>query len=72
MFLNTCILFITINHVHKLMKIAEDSRECKAKEAKTKGARGISLRACVVKAAGWTLAKANSNPSQEASANKAQ
>ena len=58
--------------MHKLMENAEDSRECKAKEAKTKGARGISLRACVAKAAGWTLEKANSTKSQEANINKAQ
>ena len=40
------------------------------KEVKTKGARGISLRVCVAKAAGWTLEKANSTTSQEASINK--
>jgi hypothetical protein len=38
--------------------------------AKAKVSRGISLRACVAKAAGWTLEKANSTTSQEASINK--
>ena len=41
-------------------------------EVKVKRARGISLRACVAKAAGWTLEKANSTTSQEANVNKAQ
>ena len=41
-------------------------------EVKVKGARGISLRACVAKAAGWTLEKANATTSQEANVNKAQ
>ena len=68
--MNTCILSIKINHVHKLMENVEDSRDCKTKEVKTKGARGISLRACVAKAAGGTLEKANSAPSQEASINE--
>ena len=35
-----------------------------------KVSRGISLRACVAKAAGWTLEKANALPMQEASINK--
>ena len=38
--------------------------------AKAKVSRGISLRACVARAAGWTLEKANALPSQEASMNK--
>ena len=38
--------------------------------AKAKVSRGISLRACVAKAAGWTLEKANAPPIQEASINK--
>ena len=37
---------------------------------KVKTSRGISLRACVAKAAGWTLEKANATPIQEASINK--
>ena len=53
------------------MENVEDSRDDKAEEVKTKGARGISLRACVAKAAGWILEKANSTTSQEASINKA-
>ena len=71
MFLYTCILSVKINHVHKLMENAEDSRDGNTKEVKKKSARGISLRACVAKAAGWTLEKANSTTSQEASINKA-
>ena len=38
--------------------------------AKAKVSRGISLRACVAKAAGWTLEKANASPPQEANINK--
>ena len=38
--------------------------------AKAKVSRGISLRACVAKAAGWTLEKANALPIQEANINK--
>ena len=53
------------------MENVEDSRDGKTNEVKTKGAKGISLRACVAKAAGWTLEKANSTTSQEASINKA-
>ena len=37
---------------------------------KAKVARGVSLRACVAKAAAWTLEKANALPTQEASINK--
>ena len=37
---------------------------------KVKTSREISLRACVAKAAGWTLEKANAIPSQEASIDK--
>ena len=68
---NTSILSIKINHVHKLMENAAGSRDGKTKEVKTKGARGISLRACVAKVTSWTLEKANSTTSQEASINKA-
>ena len=38
--------------------------------AKAKVSRGISLRTCVAKAAGWTLEKANASPPQEANINK--
>ena len=38
--------------------------------AKARVSRGISLRACVAKAEGWTLEKANALPSQEASISK--
>ena len=48
--------------------------EVKGKEektlAKSKVSREMSLRACVAKAAGWTLEKANALPTQEASINK--
>ena len=37
---------------------------------KAKASRGISLRAYVAKAAGWTLEKANALPMKEASINK--
>ena len=52
------------------MENVKDSRDVETREVKTKGARGISLKACVAKAAGWTLEKANSITSQEASINK--
>ena len=38
--------------------------------AKTKVSRGTSFRACVAKAAGWTLEKANDIPIQEDYINK--
>ena len=38
--------------------------------AKAKTSRGMSLRACVAKSMTWTLEKAISPPSQEASINK--
>ena len=53
------------------MNNVKDSGDGKTKEAKTKGVRGISLRACVAKAAGWTLEKSNSSTSQKAHNNKA-
>ena len=52
------------------MEKKEDSSIGKVKERIIKGARGISLRACVAKAAGWTLEKANATTSQEATSNK--
>jgi hypothetical protein len=55
-----------------LMENVEDSCNDKKKEVKVKRARGMSLRACVAKAAGWTLEKANSSTSQEANINKVQ
>ena len=53
------------------MEGVKDPRDVETKEVKTTGAKGISLRVCVAKAAGWTLEKANSTTSQEASINKA-
>ena len=47
------------------VKDAEEKNVVKAKVS-----RGISLRACVAKAEGWTLEKANSLPMKEASINK--
>ena len=52
------------------MEKVEDSSNGNEKEARVKGVRGISLRACVAKAASWTLEKANSATSQEATTNK--
>ena len=52
------------------MEKMNDPNKGKAREVKTKGARGISLRACVGKAAGWTLEKANAPLVQETSINK--
>ena len=52
------------------MDNAKDSCNVETRKIKVKRARGISLRACVAKAAGWTLEKANTTSSQEASNNK--
>ena len=52
------------------MDMVEDPSKSKTKEVKIKGAWGISLRACVAKAAGWTLEKANASLVQKASINK--
>jgi hypothetical protein len=52
------------------MEKEENSSNGKVKERMIKGARRISLKACVAKAAGWTLEKANSCTSQEATTNK--
>ena len=52
------------------MESVKGSRDGETKKIKTKGVRGISLRTCVAKVAGWTLEKAISVTSQEASINK--
>ena len=52
------------------MENVKDSREVETRIVKAKGVRGMSLRACVAKAAGWTLKKANATTSQETSSNK--
>ena len=52
------------------MENIKDSNDGKTKEVKTKGTRGVSLRACVAKAAGWTLEKANSTMSEDTNINK--
>ena len=54
------------------MENVEDPRKGKAREVKIKDVRGMSLRACVAKAASWTLEKANAATSQEANTNKTQ
>ena len=65
--------------MHELMESVKDSHDVETRETKItnekalangKVSRGISLRACVAKAAGWTLEKANALPVQEASINK--
>ena len=55
-----------------IMENVGDSSNGKAREVKIKGVRGISLRACIAKAASWTLEKANSSTSQKAGTNKTQ
>ena len=52
------------------MEKVEDSSDGNVKVRIIKGVRGISLRACVAKAVGWTLEKANLATSQEATTNK--
>ena len=52
------------------MENVGDSSNGNVKEAKIKGVRGMSLRACVAKAAGWTLEKANSATCQGTTTNK--
>ena len=52
------------------MEKVEDSSNDKTNERIIKGARGISLKVCVAKAAGWTLEDANAATSQEATTNK--
>ena len=52
------------------MESVKDSHNVETRKIKTKGSRGMSLRTCVAKAAGWTLEKANALPIQEVSTNK--
>ena len=52
------------------MENVKDSPDGKSREIKVKCARGISLKACVAKASGWTLEKANALPPQEVNINK--
>ena len=81
MYLRLIIERNVFKHLHPLgqnklraqsMENVGDSSNGKAREVKIKGVRGISLRACVAKVAGWTFEKANSTTSQEASTNKTQ
>ena len=53
------------------MESVKDTCNVETRETNTKGARGMSLRACVAKAAGWTLEKAHATSIHEASINKA-
>ena len=52
------------------MEGVKDSSYVEMREIKVKRERGISLRACVAKVAGWTLEKANAPPVQEGNINK--
>ena len=52
------------------MESVKDSCDGETRKTKTKGVRGISLRACVAKATSRTLEEANSVTRQEASINK--
>ena len=52
------------------MESVKDSRNEETREIKTKGVRGMSLRACVATAAAWTLEGANALPIQKVSINK--
>ena len=56
--------------MQELMEGVKDSSYLERREIKVKRARGISLRACVAKAVGWTLKKANAPPVQEVNINK--
>ena len=69
-FFNTYILFGRKSITYKKMEKAEDSSNGQVTKRIIKGQRGISLRACVAKSAGWTLEKANAAQSQEATTNK--
>ena len=52
----------------KNLSKANDTEEKNSAQAKT--SRGLSLRACVAKAVGWTLKKATALPIQEACIHK--
>ena len=54
------------------MENVKDSCNDKRDGVEIKRVRGMSVRACAAKAAGWTLEKANSSTSQEANINKVQ
>ena len=69
-FFNTYVLFGKNSITYTTMEKVEDSTNGEVKKRTIKGQRGISLRACVAKAAGWTLEKANATTSQEATTNK--
>ena len=69
-FLNTYVLFAKTSITYTTMEKVEDSSNGKVKERIIKGQRGISLRACVAKAVGWTLEKANTTTSQKPTTNK--
>ena len=52
------------------MESVKDPCNDETGEIKTKGWRGMSLRACVAKSVGWTLEKAHATSIQRASTNK--
>ena len=60
------------NSLALLMENVKDSCNDKRDGVEIKRVRGMSVRACAAKAAGWTLEKANSSTSQEANINKVQ
>ena len=53
-----------------MMEGVKDLSHPEMREVKVIRARGISLKACVAKATGWTLEKANAPPVQEVDINK--
>ena len=53
------------------MESVKNSRNVETRKITTKGPRGMSLRACVAMAAGWTLEKAHATSIHEANINKA-
>ena len=71
MFLNTCTLSSHHKSRAQSMGKVDDPRDGETKEVRPKVARGMSLKACVATAAGWTLEKANPTANQATSINKA-
>ena len=56
--------------MQELMEGVKDSSHPEMRDIKVKRERGISLKPCVAKAAGWTLEKVNAPPVQEVDINK--
>ena len=59
-----------VKGVQEVLDGVKDFSHPEMREVKVKRARGISLKACVAKATGWTLEKANASPVQEVDINK--